>query len=399
MVVASAVDRVLVRAIDAGVVPGVVALAADDEGARYAGAFGTREIGTAANMSLDTLMWVASMTKPVTSVAAMQLVEQGRIGLDEPMGSHLPELAAVQVLEGFDDAGAPRLRPPRRPVTLRHLLTHTAGFAYHFSHAGMLRYLERTGTPTIDEGKKAALMVPLVGDPGERWEYGISTDWVGQLVERLSGRSLEEYVRRHILDPLGMGDTGFLLRPDQRSRLAGMHRRQPDGSLQVIQLEVARQPEFLEGGGGLYSTGPDYLRFLRMLLGGGQLDGARVLRPETVAAIGTNQIGELTAGVLMTVDPVEATTVVEYEYFPGMVKRWGLGAMITTEEAPTGRAAGSLAWGGAYNTFFWLDPVRRVTGVLMAQVRPFPDAGALDLFARFERAIYAGHTGQGLRPA
>lgn len=396
MVVTRDVDQVLMRAVDACVAPGAVALAADDEGVVYAGAFGAREVSQDRWMTLDTVVRIASMTKPVTSVAAMQLVEQGCIELDEPVGAYLPELAAVQVLEGFDDAGMPRLRPPRRPVTLRHLLTHTAGFAYDVWNANMFHYLEFAGTPTIAEGKKACLQRPLVCDPGDRWEYGISIDWAGQVVECLSGRSLEVYFREYILDPLGMSDTGFVMRPDQRARLAPRHARQRDGSLQVIPFEEPQEPEFFEGGGGLYSTGPDYLRFLRMLLGGGQLDGVRVLRPETVAEMGTNQIGELPAGVLTTAVPEASNDV---EFFPGMVKQWGLCALITTQEAPTGRAAGSLTWAGLANTYFWIDPARRVTGLLLTQIMPFGDAGVLELFAQFERAIYTGHAERGLRPA
>ena len=215
MVIARDVDQVLMHAVDAGVVPGVVALAADDSGVVYAGAFGVRQTGTSDTMRLDTVMWLASMTKAVTSVAVMQLVEQGRIGLDEPLSAHVPELTAVQVLEGFDDAGIPRLRRPRLPLTLRHLLTNTEGFTYDDANDDLLRYRDYAGIPPFDELKKACLAVPLVCDPGDRWEYGISLDWVGQLVERLGGHSLDDYFRQHILDPLGMHDTGFGLRPDQ----------------------------------------------------------------------------------------------------------------------------------------------------------------------------------------
>jgi methyl acetate hydrolase len=396
MVVTHDVDQVLIRAVDAGVTPGVVALAADEAGVIYAGAFGARAVGQDLAMGLDTVVVLASMTKVVTSVAALQLVEQGRVGLDEPLRRHLPDLAAVQVLAGFDAAGTPRLRSPHRPITLRHLLTHTAGFAYHIWNPDILRYHGYAGIPTIDEGKKACLTIPLACDPGERWEYGISTDWVGQMVEHVSGQSLDDYVRQHILNPLGMGDTGYVIGADQRSRLAGMHARQPDGSLQPLPTEESPQPEFWEGGGGLYSTGPDYLRLLRMLLGGGQLDGVRILQPETVTEMSRNQIGALTVGALTTALPEVSNTV---EFFPGMVKQWGLCAMITTQASPAGRAAGSLAWGGIANTYFWIDPTRRVTGVLLTQILPFADAGVLNLFAQFERAIYTSHAARGRRPA
>jgi CubicO group peptidase (beta-lactamase class C family) len=395
MVVASDIDRVLVRAVETGIVPGVVALAADDDGVIYAGAFGAREVGAAAGMSLDTVMWIASMTKAVTSVAALQLVEQGRIDLDEPLGERIAALASLQVLEGFDDRGAPRLRATRRPVTLRQLLTHTAGFAYHIWHAETQRYLEYAGIPAIGECQTATLATPIVFDPGERFEYGINIDWVGRIVEHLSGQSLEDYFREHIFAPLRMNDSGFLLRPEQRPRLASLHERQPDGSLAVTEFEMSQQPEFFMGGGGLYSTGSDYLRFIRMLLGAGRLDGARVLRSETVAEIGKNQIGDLSIGKTTTVLPASSN---DFEFFPGLEKKWGLASMITMEDAPTGRSAGSLAWGGLANTYYWIDPGKRVAGVLLTQILPFADPGVLDLLARFERGIYASLAARGPRP-
>jgi methyl acetate hydrolase len=388
MVVASGVDQVLERSVIAGEVPGVVAMAADDGGVVYAGAFGKREVGQATEMTLDTTVWIASMTKAVTSVAAMQLVEQGALRLDEPVSERLPELAATQVLDGFDPDGAPRLRAPRRPITLRHLLTHTAGFVYDIWNADMGRYLAHTGGPGIIECKDAALALPLSFDPGERWDYGINIDWVGKTVERVSGQSLEAYFADHIFGPLGMTDTGFVIGADQRTRLAAMHARQPDGSQVAIPFEVPQAPEFFMGGGGLYSTGPDYLNFTRMLLGGGQLGQARVLRPETVAEMGQNQIGELNVGLLKSYAPGSSN---DAEFFPGMVKKWGLGYMISTEDADTGRAAGSLAWAGLANTYYWIDPTRRITGLILTQILPFADPTVLTLFANFERAIYAAH--------
>ena len=387
MVVASSgVDQVLERAVAQGVAAGVVALATDDQGVIYEGAFGKREIGRDADMTLDTVVWIASMSKAITSVAAMQLVEQGRIGLDEPLSDRLPELAGIQVLEGFDDAGAPRLRPPRRSITLRHLLTHTAGFTYDIWNQDMGRYQQYAAVPGIIECKNLTLQTPLVFDPGERWEYGVNLDWVGKTVEQLSGQSLEAYFKEHIFGPLGMDDTGFVIRPEQRSRLASMHVRQPDGSLVAIPFEITQEPEFYMGGGGLYGTGPDYLKFERMLLGGGRLGGVQVLRPDTVQEMSRNQIGELTVGMLKSVQPGSSN---DAEFFPGMVKKWGLAYMISTEVAPTGRSAGSLCWAGLGNTYFWIDPTRRVAGVILTQILPFADAAVLDMYDQFERAIYA----------
>lgn len=381
-----AVDRVLAGAVAAGDVPGVVALVADARGVAYTGAYGEREIGHPAAMTPDTVVWIASMTKPVTSVAALQLVERGRVGLDDPAAEVLPELGAVRVLDGFDPAGVPRLRPPRRPITPRHLLTHTAGFGSAVFNPDVARYQSWAGLPPAGHGQHATLLrTPLLHDPGERWEYGTSTDWLGRLVEAASGQGLEAYLREHVCGPLGMADTGFRLRPDQRARLATVHHRQPDGSLQPTAFEMPQEPEYVLGSGGLYSTGPDYLRFLRMLLGGGELDGARILRPETVAALAANQIGEISVGPLASANPALANDV---EFFPRLAKRWGFAAMVTTEDAPTGRAAGSLAWAGLANTSFWVDPSRRLAGVLLTQVLPFADARVLALADAFERAVY-----------
>ncbi len=320
----------------------------------------------------------------------MQLVERGKLSLDEPLGTLLPELAAPQVLEGFAADGTPRLRPARRPITLRLLLSHTAGFCYSIWNADMLRYQEQAGIPSITECANAALNLPLVFEPGERWEYGINIDWAGKAVEAASGQRLEGYLRANIFGPLGMNDSGFVLGAAQRERLAGMHARNPDGSLAVIPFEMPQEPEFYMGGGGLYSTGRDYLTFLQMLLHDGSFNGAQILRPETVAEMARNQIGDLTVGLLKTAIPASSN---DAEFFPGMVKKWGLGYMITTEEAPTGRSAGSVAWAGLANTYYWLDPVKRVTGVILTQLLPFVDPAALGLFERFERAIYASRGG------
>ena len=337
-------------------------------------------------MTLDTVFWIASMTKAVTTVAAMQMVEQGALRLDAPIADVLPELASPQVLDGFAADGTPELRAAKRPITLRHLLTHTAGFTYHMWNADMGRYLDHAKLPQIFSCEDATLTRPLVFDPGERWEYGVNIDLVGKAVEKVSGKRLEAYFRDHIFGPLGMDDTGFVIGTDRRRRLATIHQRQADGSLTPIELEVPQEPQFYMGGGGLYGTAPDYLTFLRMLMHDGELDGARVLRPETVALMGRNQIGDLEVGRMPSAAP-DVTN--DAEFFPGMVKKWGLGFVINTEEAPTGRSAGSLAWAGLANTYYWLDPKKRVAGVILTQILPFVDAKVIDLFGRFESAVYA----------
>jgi methyl acetate hydrolase len=382
------IDAVLSRAVETGEVPGVVAMAATQNGVLYEGAFGRRDLAHGPEMTLDSIFRIASMTKAVTSVAAMRLVENGQVELDQPIGLVLPELAAPHVLAGFDAAGKPRLRPARRPITLRHLLTHTAGFGYEMLNSDLIRFIQRTGTPSISTGKLASLLLPLLFDPGERWQYGINTDWVGRAVEAASGKTLDAYFREHIFAPLGMTDTGFTLSPEQTTRLVQVHQRQADGSLEPLSVDMpAQKPEFWAGGGGLYSTGRDYLRFMRMVLAQGRLDGVRLLRPETVAAMASNQTGDLEAGIMRTAMP-ERTN--DFALFPGMRCQWGLGWMITPQPGPNGRSAGSLTWGGIFNSYYWIDPTKLVAGVILTQFLPFADPRALALSGGFERVVYDG---------
>jgi len=379
--------EVLKAAIERGDVPGVVAMAATREGSAYQGAFGRRALPDGASMTVDTVFWIASMTKAITSAAAMQLVEAGRLALDQPIAGLLPELAAPQVLEGFDAAGEPKLRPARRPITLRHLITHTAGFVYDIWNGQIGRYMEKKGVPAIGSCQNAALALPLVFDPGEEWDYGINIDWVGKAVERASGQRLGDYFAEHLFGPIGMKDTGFRLTPDRRARLAGMHARDSDGALAPIAFEIPQEPEFEMGGGGLYSTAADYLAFQRVFLNQGRADGGQVLRPETIALMARNAIGELDVRMLKTAVPGSSN---DAEFFPGMVKKWSLGFMISTGAVPGGRSAGSLAWAGLGNTYFWIDPARGIAGVVLTQLLPFADRKALALLDAFERAVYAG---------
>jgi CubicO group peptidase (beta-lactamase class C family) len=379
------IDAVLRRAAEAKEVPGVVAMAATDKGIFYEGAFGVRDLANSAQMTPDTIFRLASMTKAVTSTAAMQLVEQGRLQLDQPIGNVLPELAAPQVLEGFDDSGAPRLRPAKRPITLRHLLTHTAGFGYETWDVDLIRYVNVSGTPSTSTGKLASLRLPLVFDPGDRWEYGINLDWAGRAVEAASGQPLEVYFREHIFAPLGMVDTDYVISLAQQSRLVSVHQRQPDDSLEPVTAPDPPWREFWSGGGGLYSTGRDYLVFLQMLLNQGRFNGAQLLRPETVALMGRNQIGDINAGILKTAMPQRSNDV---DFFPGIPCKWGLGYMINTQPGPNGRSAGSLTWAGIFNTYYWLDPQKHVAGVILTQILPFADHKAVKLYGEFESAVY-----------
>ena len=327
------------------------------------------------------------MTKAITAAAGMQLVEQGKLSLDAPIGKLLPDLAAPQVLEGFDANGEPKLRPANKPITLRHLMTHTAGFCYDMWNGDMVRYLEKTGTPGITTCKNAALKTPIMADPGTRWEYGSNIDFVGKAVEAASGKRLDAYLRDHLFAPLGMADTGFKIGEEQRKRLVAMHARGPDGSLAPIPFELEQDPEFHMGGGGLYGTAGDYIRFTQMILYKGRGSGGQVLKPETVEMMAQNHIGELNMDK-MTSHVAFATN--DVDLYPGMDKKWGLSFMINSAKTPEGRSPGSLAWAGLANTYYWIDPARDLTGVILMQVLPFADAKCLDAFAGFERGVYAG---------
>jgi len=379
------IDRTLAEAVAAGKAPGVVAIAADEAGVFYEGAFGQRDLSAGPAMTLDTVFRIASMTKAITSVAAMQLVEAGKLSLDEPVPAIDPALASPQVLAGFSPSGEPMLRPARRPITLRHLLTHTAGFTYEAWNANTLRYVQVTDTPSTQTGKLAALRLPLAFDPGDRWEYGINIDWIGRLIEAVSGQSIAAYFEKRIFGPLGMADTGFTTTPEQRARQVHVHQRQGNGALEAQPLSEPITPEFHAGGGGLVSTARDYIAFLQMLMHEGSLAGARILRPETIAEMNRNQIGGLQAGIMKTQVPERSNDV---DFFPGMPVRWGLAYMINTLPGPNGRSANSLSWAGLFNSYYWLDPVRRVAGVILMQILPFADARAVALFGRFERGVY-----------
>jgi len=380
-----AIDHVLNQAVHAQDVPGVVAMAATDEGILYEGAFGTRELGKDAAITPDTVVWIASMTKAITAVAAMQLVERGQLHLDAPATDVVPELARSQVLAGFDAAGTPQLRAPTRAMTLKHLLTHTAGFSQDIFSADIMQYQETMGTPAYTTFENAALTTPLVCDPGERWEYGINIDWVGKIVEAVSGQRLGDYLQHNLFAPLAMHSTSFQISPAQRARLASMHARGPDEALAVVPFELPQEPQFQSGGAGLYSTAPDYLHFTQMLLQRGTFNGTQVLQPATVHTMAQNHIGDLHCGELRSIVPALAHTA---NFFPGMPQKWGLSFLINTALTPQGRSPGSLAWSGLANTFFWIDPTKRVTGVFMTQQLPFFDPKAIALFRAYEAAVY-----------
>jgi methyl acetate hydrolase len=382
----SRLDDLLSASVEGGKLPGIVLAVSDRNGLIYEGARGVRRLGQAAAMTTDTLFWFASMTKAITTTAALQCVERGQLSLDAPASEILPVLAGFEVLEGFDAKGEPRLRAPKRPITLRHLLTHTSGLSYEFACPDVTRYRNARGVPDIFTCKDAALMTPLMFDPGERWEYGTGIDFAGKMVEAVSGQRLGEYITQNITAPLGMTTTSF--HPDDalRAKRAGIHARSPAGVLSPSSFDLPRNPEFEMGGGGLFGIIPDYHRFLRMILNKGSGNGHQILKPETVALMATNQIGDKTCGSFETAMPELTNSVPE---IPGTCNRWGLGFMISEVAVPGGRAANSLSWAGLANTYYWIDPTNGIAVVVAAQILPFFDMEVVGLMVAAEQAIYA----------
>ncbi|WP_249151736.1 serine hydrolase [Bradyrhizobium liaoningense] len=372
------IDSALQASVTAREIPGVVAMAANAQSVLYEGAFGLRSMAGEARMSTDTIFRIASMVKLLTSIAALQLVERGKLRLDAPAADIDPTLAMARVLAGFDRNGAPQLHDATKAITLRHLLSHTSGFSYQLWDPMVLRYV------SLARSNKSLPRMPLMFDPGERWAYGGSIDRVSRMVEIASGEPIDRYFRDHITGPLGMNDTVFVLSEKQRAREANLHVRDHAGKLLPKPLEKPTEGRTFSGGGGIYSTAPDYLTLLQALLNGGSLHGARILAVDTVAMMSTNQIGNLEAGILRTTNPALSNDV---DFFPGTHLRWGLGHMINADPVAYGRSAGSMTWAGLYNTYYWIDPAMRVAGVIMMQILPFADHAALRAYRQFERGI------------
>jgi len=372
-------QSILDRGVKAGRAPGFSAAVISPGGGRQFACAGARGVDNAHPMTPDTLFSIASCTKAVTSVAAMQLVERGLVSLDEPVGERLPALAAPRVLTGFDAAGAPVTRPASRPITLRRLLTHTSGLAYDFCSADLTAYLATTGGSLLNGADPD---IPLMFEPGEAWLYGIGVDWTGRLIEAVTGAGLDAWCGEHILAPLGMADTTFFPDEAQSARKASVHARTPEGGFVAIPFGMPPVNHFMMGGAGLYATAADYLKFLEAILAG----GAPLMKPDTFAVMMDNHVGDLDAGALKTAQPA---MTLDFEPLAGLTRRHGLAGLVNLDPVPGGRSAGALAWGGIANCYYWADPAAGAAGVVFAQVLPFADPEILKTFDEVERAVYA----------
>ena len=385
--VREAADRILrdVAERENGV-PGVVAMATGREGNIYEGAAGKRELGKEAAMTTDTVFAIFSCTKALTDVAVMQLVEEGVLGLDSPAKEYAPEISDIQVLEGFDAEGEPRLRPPKSDVTVGQLMLHTAGFGYDFFNEDLVKYGEVRDVPSVVTASMASLRSALLFDPGEHWEYGSNIDWVGKVVEGARGKRLGEVMRERIFEPLGMNDTAFVLSPEIRERRATIHQRGEDGTLTPLSdFELPQDPEQHMGGHGMYGTVGDYMKFIRMVLNDGDGPHGRVLKAETVERMAQNGLGEMK---IKGLPGVLAHLSNDAEFFPGMPKSWAYTFMINDEDAPTGRPAGELGWAGLANLFYWIDRKNGLGGFWATQIFPFADPVSFTGYMDFETAIY-----------
>lgn len=382
-----ALREVVAGAVAGGELVGVVGLLGARDGVVFEHAAGQRALGAAEPITSDTVMWIASMTKAVTSVAVMQCVERGQLQLDIPASHWLPEIDDVPVLEGFAADGNAILRRANRSPTLRELLAHTGGYGYEFLDADLARYFDLHKIPPGASGAHATLMRPRVADPGTRWDYGIGLDWAGRAVEVVTGKRLGEAFRERIFEPLGMCDSAFCLRPEMRQRLAGMHARKPDGQLINLAFEVNQQADYDMGGHALYSTPQDFLRLLRLLLRGGELDGQRLLSTATVEQMSRNQLAGLSLPPVIHSSNRRLSNDIHFREDAPV--GWGLSFLVEGADLPRGRRRGSYGWAGLCNSYFWIDPASDRVGLLMTQVLPFFDAPTLKLLSQFETAAYA----------
>jgi methyl acetate hydrolase len=372
-------------------VPGVVAVATDRNANTYEGAFGVRQAGANTPMTTDSVFAIFSTTKAITGTACLQLVEDGKLNLDAPAKTYAPEIGKLQVLDGFDDAGKPKLRAPKRDVTTRMLLLHTAGFGYDFFNESYNRLAQDHKQPSVITASHASIRTPLLFDPGEKWEYGSNMDWAGQVVEGIAGKRLGEVMKERIFKPLGMEDTAFSMNESMRKRMVTMHQRDETGKLTPLpDFTLPPDPEVHMGGHGLYSTVLDYAKFIRMWLNDGQGPSGRVLKKETVEMATKNGLpGDMKIKGLPGVIPGLSNYA---EFFPGMPKSWALTFMINDQDAPTGRPAGALAWAGLANLYFWIDRKNGIGGYWATQIFPFADPASVGGYIDFETAVYDAMT-------
>ena len=375
---AAAIDRMFQAAVDQGEIPGVVAAVTNKDSILYLKAFGKQDVARGIPMSNGTVFRIASMTKPVTSVGIMMLYERGKLRLDDPAGNYLPAYKGREVMATFNEKDATyTTRPAKGEMTIRHLLTHTSGLSYPFTSPTVVAIQTKTG--------KDPKELPLLFDPGTKWNYSPATAVLGDIIAKLSGESIEEWDQAEIFRPLGMVDTTYTPAPEEAARLATIHQREPSGRL----VETPNLPTFMpdaRGDGGLVSTASDYAAFVQLFLNEGSWHGKRLLRPDTVRLMTSNQIGSVVVDTMPAAIPSRSAS---FPFGAGKDK-FGLGFQITMTDGKRTheRGAGSYTWGGINNTHFWVDPKNGIGVVILTQVLPFYNATSMDVVKRFEKLIY-----------
>jgi methyl acetate hydrolase len=385
----AALDSVLRQNVERhGGSPGVVAMVTDRQGNLYEGAAGTRELGQDRPMTTDSVFAIFSTTKALAGVCLMQLVEEGALRLDDPAGRYVPEIDELQVLDGFDAAGQPKTRAPKRRITVNDLMLHTSGLCYEFFSHDDLAFRTARGIPTVVSCTFDSVRTVLLHDPGERWTYGVNIDWVGRIVERLRGKRLGEVMQERIFQPLGMCDIGFTLSESMAQRRVTLHDRAANGLLTPLPDLVLPQPPAMDcGGHGLYATVGEYMKFIRMILNDGMGEHGRVLRADTVAAMARDGLADLGLSATGWTSSIPSLSNAG-EFFPGDDKGWGYTFMVNRGTAPTGRPAGSLMWAGLANLYYWIDRQNGIGGYWASQILPFQDAASYPGFVEFETTVY-----------
>jgi methyl acetate hydrolase len=375
----SALDTFLAGQVTRGVVPGVVVHVVSREGVLYSGAFGKQDAGRNVPLATDSIFRIASMTKAVTSVAAMMMIEQGKMKLDDDVSQYLPAFKSMQVLTSYDaKAGTYDTRPSTRPITIRQLLTHTSGIGYSWSDPGLALVQQKTN-------KGGETDLPLVHEPGEKWTYGASTKVLGDLVEKFSGERIDAFTDTHIAKPLGMSDTFYEVPAAKYGRVVTTNNKDAAGTITEA-ANPARLPVSLRADGGLFSTGPDYGKFLQMLLNGGRLGNARILKSSTVA----DMLKPHTNGVRVRLQPVANAGLSKPYPLGANEDMWGLGFQLADPKKADSnmRRPGSGSWAGIFNTFFWIDPKAEIGVMVMMQMLPFYDADAIATLQGVEQRVY-----------
>ncbi|MBJ8348922.1 serine hydrolase [Antrihabitans sp. YC2-6] len=377
-------DAVTRAETDSERVPGVVAMVTDRSGTLFEGAAGRRSLAADDPMTVDTVFAMFSTTKAITGTAVLQCVEDGFLDLDAPAANYLPEIGKLQVIDGFDATGEPQLRAPKREITTRMLLLHTAGFGYSFFDETYKR-LADGGSPSVITATRESLHTPLLFDPGDKWQYGSNLDWAGLVVEAIRGERLGTVMAERIFEPLGMTETAFVLDDSMNARRSTIHQRASDGTLTPTDLVLPQNPEVHMGGHGLYSTVGDYTKFLRMWLNDGAGENGRVLAADTVGRAVRNGLEGQSVTMLPGVIPALSH---DAEFFPGQRKSWSYTFMINDEEAPTGRPPGALGWAGLANLYYWIDRRNGIAGLWATQILPFADPASFGGYLDFETATY-----------